>query len=161
MSFIIFVFLSNLIIAVIFDASKNSCSFSVNVPQVLLSGKKLDFRKIYICEKINIGMLSLSSVFVYDIQKTGLFSKLRKVIQKVLRVLELLLPIYSYLRGHGHEPNTILTTSLRLMWAITYFIDAIIYILLKKSVRKLLKEKFGCFNTQRAMTGQQIRDTNM
>ena len=89
MSFIIFVFLSNLIIAVIFDASKNSCSFSVNVPQVLLSGKKLDFRKIYICEKINIGMLSLSSVFVYDIQKTGLFSKLRKVIQKVLRVLGL------------------------------------------------------------------------
>ena len=34
-------------------------------------------------------LISLSSIFVYYIQKRGLFSEMRKVIQKVLRVLKL------------------------------------------------------------------------
>ena len=39
------------------------CSFSVDVPKVLLSGKKRDFRK------------SLSSMFVHNIQKAGLYGR--------------------------------------------------------------------------------------
>ena len=45
--------------------------------------------------------------------------------------------------GQSHDGHFVLTTCLRILWAISYFIDAVIYILIKTSVRNLLKEKFG------------------
>ena len=46
--------------------------------------------------------------------------------------------------GESHDGMFVLTTSLRILWAISYLIDAIIYIFIKTSVRNLLHEKFSC-----------------
>ena len=45
--------------------------------------------------------------------------------------------------GGDHYSDVILTTSLRIMWACSYLVDAIIYIWIKTSVRNLLKRKMG------------------
>ena len=44
--------------------------------------------------------------------------------------------------GQSHDGHFVLTTSLRILWAISYLIDAVIDILIKTSVRNLLKQKF-------------------
>ena len=45
--------------------------------------------------------------------------------------------------GGDHDSDVVLTTSLRVMWAVSYLLDAVIYIWMKTSVRRLLKKKLG------------------
>lgn len=45
--------------------------------------------------------------------------------------------------GNDHNHNFVLNTTLRILWALCYISDAIIYIWLKDSVRNLLKRKLG------------------
>ena len=46
--------------------------------------------------------------------------------------------------GNKHNYDVIINNVLRILWSVSYLADAIIYIFLKKSVRRLLHVKFVC-----------------
>ena len=52
--------------------------------------------------------------------------------------------------GYKHDYDVIINNVLRILWSMSYLSDAIIYIFLRKSVRRLLQAKFGCFFVRRS-----------
>ena len=59
--------------------------------------------------------------------------------------------------GNGHDYDVIINNVLRILWSMSYLMDAIIYIFLKKSVRRLLKLKLFSLLQKTPISGRSER----